>query len=752
MCGISAVFGKNAAEKAVKICIGQIERGELGAGVATVRNGHIVYAKVPDSPAVLLEKYGDIIRNFMNDTGVAIGHNRQPAGSSVSYNNTHPFMACNGEFVLVHNGYFTVYEGARKILSALGHTFRGTTDSEFAMHTLEEFVLRYGWENGVRRFMEFFENCGTFVVLRYDGTVFAMRTGTQPLYLVYHGDEIYMCSEVHALCELGLEGQKVKVLEPDRGTYIVVRPKAEGGYEVRVVGSYKVVEKTVEKPKYVYVYYPYGRFYGRHHDWYGYYDYDWHETAHTSSGRCRDCFFYVDGKCTLNVKNRNTCDKFLLRVRGVSCWSCKYLRKSSVSKSGWICSHTSVRVSDLPYEVLENLHGCKYYEPSHRKDLCKHCYYYEKGRCLLNNDPQTCSDFLLLVPNKRCVTCSHFNHKSKCTEVKVMREDIWDKACAHYYNRTGESCEDCLYYMPQLGFYCAKRGEMRNLAACFEKVTDPKKVKCRDCIFHGSCGIRRKEGEECDSLLIKATYDKDVGACCLNCENYDEESGLCIVASAEKLNTDWAPKNPGKTLCVEYSPREYEEEKGGSCEECFYRLSNIHPKLCAVYGYIEPFEGCKSFSRTPTSCAMCIFYDYCRHHYGELRGLCDDFVLCVLDRRFPRETGISCETCRHFDPKTRVCSALTSIKRRKIQVTKPKETLCELYKPRSNGDCEKCVHYKGGKCYMKVNPKDGKKCEHFKPIVKPTPRQYSCKRCANYKRKCRVPEPAHRSCPYWRPK
>jgi len=138
---------------------------------------------------------------FWDDSaGIALGH-RRLAVVDLSEDGRQPMISRSGRFVLVFNGEIYNFQRLRTILSPLGHSFRGHSDTEVMLAAFEQ----WGVASAIEQFV------GMFAFAVWDRAertlIFARdRFGKKPLY-IHIGDHLVgFASELKALyCLPGFE-------------------------------------------------------------------------------------------------------------------------------------------------------------------------------------------------------------------------------------------------------------------------------------------------------------------------------------------------------------------------------------------------------------------------------------------------------------------------------------------------------------------------------------------------------------------
>jgi glucosamine--fructose-6-phosphate aminotransferase (isomerizing) len=219
MCGIAGVYGYNAIRLSLLITLGQLDRGTLGTGVAYHYYNKVKILKEPIHPVKFTKKYYD---RFDTKVRVAISHNRQPSRGNVSYFNTHPFLSCDRQFALIHNGSCSLEHTITKTIRSK-HSILGETDSELICHALEEFYNEYN--DMIKAIEELFSIGfqGAILIVTKDGKIYGARKGMYPLHYCVTSKHVFLASESEAIENVLEENVKIiplkskQIIEVDRG-------------------------------------------------------------------------------------------------------------------------------------------------------------------------------------------------------------------------------------------------------------------------------------------------------------------------------------------------------------------------------------------------------------------------------------------------------------------------------------------------------------------------------------------------------
>lgn len=135
MCGIVGVVGNANATEILIQGLEKLEyRGYDSAGIFVADGDQAHLVKAVGRIAELSAKLGD-----KTEGTTGIGHTRWATHGKPTEDNAHPHTSQTGRFVLVHNGVIENYlEMKNDFLE--GHSFKGQTDTEIAVHLIGQFV------------------------------------------------------------------------------------------------------------------------------------------------------------------------------------------------------------------------------------------------------------------------------------------------------------------------------------------------------------------------------------------------------------------------------------------------------------------------------------------------------------------------------------------------------------------------------------------------------------------------------------
>jgi glucosamine--fructose-6-phosphate aminotransferase (isomerizing) len=111
-------------------------RGYDGAGVAFLRGDLLEVRKAPGH----VESVSKSLDLVNIDSDIALGHTRYASRGWPVYENTHPFVDCTRRIAVAGDGIIENYEEVKSKLEKLGHVFSSRTDTEVAVHLLEEYL------------------------------------------------------------------------------------------------------------------------------------------------------------------------------------------------------------------------------------------------------------------------------------------------------------------------------------------------------------------------------------------------------------------------------------------------------------------------------------------------------------------------------------------------------------------------------------------------------------------------------------
>ena len=154
-----------------------------------------------DAKVVVKKRAGKIGNATVDDlpaSNFGLGHTRWATHGGVTQRNAHPHLDCSGEIALVHNGIIENYEELRRLLRP-GHRFRSQTDTEVAVHLIEELSETLPFREAVRQAFLKFTGLNALIVMHPQSQTFVAARNGSPLVAGFGKNENLIASDAPAL-------------------------------------------------------------------------------------------------------------------------------------------------------------------------------------------------------------------------------------------------------------------------------------------------------------------------------------------------------------------------------------------------------------------------------------------------------------------------------------------------------------------------------------------------------------------------
>jgi len=194
MCGIFGVIAKsdNAAQTVLNGLKKLEYRGYDSWGIAVKQNGKLVRERH-------VGKIGQAQTKLPKST-IGLGHTRWATHGGVTIGNAHPHLGCSQKLCLVHNG---IVENFRPLKETLikSHQFASETDTEVALHLIEEKAKKLSPFKAVQSSFKQVHGMNAFILLNADSEeLIAVKNGS-PLTIGLGKSANYISSDVWALLD-----------------------------------------------------------------------------------------------------------------------------------------------------------------------------------------------------------------------------------------------------------------------------------------------------------------------------------------------------------------------------------------------------------------------------------------------------------------------------------------------------------------------------------------------------------------------
>jgi glucosamine--fructose-6-phosphate aminotransferase (isomerizing) len=228
MCGIVGYVGPREALPLLMGGLRRLEyRGYDSAGVAVQQNGTLEVMRAEGK----LDNLATVVSAHPSHGHTGIGHTRWATHGRPNEQNAHPHVDCGGVTAVIHNGIIENFEELKAPLIARGHKFTSETDTEVAVHLLEEELGKGSTlQTAALAVLPQLEGAAALAFLssRDPGKIVAARIASAGGVIVGFGDgENFIASDMPALLEhtrkvVFLEAGDVAVVTKDGADFFRV--------------------------------------------------------------------------------------------------------------------------------------------------------------------------------------------------------------------------------------------------------------------------------------------------------------------------------------------------------------------------------------------------------------------------------------------------------------------------------------------------------------------------------------------------
>ncbi len=135
----------------------------------------------------------------MPESNFSFGHTRWATHGGVTDENAHPHIDCAGTISVIHNGIIENYEQLKTKLLKSGHIFKSETDTEVAVHLIEEYAKRMMFTKAVQKAFNEMDGLNALIVMNTKDHKFIAARNGSPLVIGFGFGENYLASDAAAL-------------------------------------------------------------------------------------------------------------------------------------------------------------------------------------------------------------------------------------------------------------------------------------------------------------------------------------------------------------------------------------------------------------------------------------------------------------------------------------------------------------------------------------------------------------------------
>ncbi|MBI2051205.1 glutamine--fructose-6-phosphate transaminase (isomerizing) [Candidatus Roizmanbacteria bacterium] len=258
MCGIFGYVGKRPKISSVILNgLKKLEyRGYDSWGISVKNKGILE-----------VEKHTGKIENArirLPGSNLGIGHTRWATHGKVTTANAHPHLDCTGKIALVHNGIIENFQELKRVLAGKGHIFQSETDTEVAVHLIEEYVKKDGFAISVRQAFQKLKGLNAIVACYAPSAEIVAAKNGSPLIVGVGRNEFFIASDATGIVDntkkvvflndhqMAILGMTLKIIQLKNGKQI--KPQVtllDWKFEKAKKGKFKhfLLKEIHEQPK-----------------------------------------------------------------------------------------------------------------------------------------------------------------------------------------------------------------------------------------------------------------------------------------------------------------------------------------------------------------------------------------------------------------------------------------------------------------------------------------------------------------------